>query len=290
MLVWIEMSEEKTIWAYTGNTGRADGGESHRVEDGGKCDRGTGGGARAVCFAARHIYVRRALCSGMRASGCRVQDRKSSNGTFLNGARISEAMLANGDEIKGGQTIFKVKIVADAKLASMVPPHDVAPPVATPQRSREPEPVVPPDVSRQPQQLQQPQQPRQGVAEPAAPPVSPRQRATEPPLEARPQGPPSIPELRPRAAEPAVPSAPEAPRPAVEPAQPPAPDFRPRVAEPAQPSAPAAPPRFAETPDIEEPAIRIVSELRPAAVPSESLMMWSIPVRRGMALSHLLKV
>src|SRR5271157_3124247 len=50
-------------------------------------------------------------------SGCRVQDRKSSNGTFLNGGRIQDAMLANGDEIKGGGTIFAVKIVPDAKIA-----------------------------------------------------------------------------------------------------------------------------------------------------------------------------
>src|SRR5277367_1510522 len=60
--------------------------------------------------------------------GCRVQDRKSSNGTFLNGARVREAMLANGDEIKGGQTVFTVKILADAKLASLMPPQEVGPP------------------------------------------------------------------------------------------------------------------------------------------------------------------
>jgi hypothetical protein len=62
--------------------------------------------------------------------GYRVQDRKSSNGTFLNGARVHEAMLANGDEIKGGQTIFAVKIVADAKLASLMPPQETVPPTA----------------------------------------------------------------------------------------------------------------------------------------------------------------
>jgi FHA domain len=61
------------------------------------------------------------------SGGCRVQDRKSSNGTFLNGAKIQDAMLANGDEIKGGQTIFGVKIMADAKLASLMPPQEVAP-------------------------------------------------------------------------------------------------------------------------------------------------------------------
>ena len=59
------------------------------------------------------------------SGGCRVQDRKSSNGTFLNGAKIQDAMLANGDEIKGGQTIFAVKIVADAKLPSLMPPQEV---------------------------------------------------------------------------------------------------------------------------------------------------------------------
>jgi hypothetical protein len=178
-------------------------------------------------------------------SGCRVQDRKSSNGTFLNGARISEAMLANGDEIKGGQTIFKVKIVADAKLASMLPAQEAAPPAAPPPRAREPEPVVPPAVSQQPQQPQQS-----------------RQRTPEEPLPARPQDLPSFPEPRPRAAEPAVPP------PAASPQA--TPNIRPRVAEPMPPSAQAAPPRPAETPQIEEPAIQIISEFRPAAVPSES--------------------
>ncbi len=73
-------------------------------------------------------------------SGCRVQDRKSSNGTFLNGARIQDAMLANGDEIKGGQTIFAVKIVADAKLASLLPPEEAAVPPPAQQRPRAEEP------------------------------------------------------------------------------------------------------------------------------------------------------
>jgi len=91
------------------------------------------------------------------ASGCRVQDRKSSNGTFLNGARITEAMLANGDEIKGGQTIFAVKIVADAKLASLLPPEavappsqEIAPPAAPPQRPGAVEPSPRAEMSSPP--------------------------------------------------------------------------------------------------------------------------------------------
>src|SRR6266568_8204895 len=49
-------------------------------------------------------------------SGCRVVDKKSTNGTHLNGAKIQEAMLATGDEIKSGQTIFVVRIVPDDQL------------------------------------------------------------------------------------------------------------------------------------------------------------------------------
>ncbi len=49
-------------------------------------------------------------------NGCRVIDKGSTNGTHLNGAKIQEAMLASGDEIKSGQTIFVVRIVPDDQL------------------------------------------------------------------------------------------------------------------------------------------------------------------------------
>ncbi|MGB2624794.1 MAG: FHA domain-containing protein [Candidatus Acidiferrum sp.] len=69
------------------------------------------------------------------ADGCRVTDMKSTNGTFLNGGRIRETMpLANGDEIKSGQTVFVVRMVPDAKpfapssSASAVRPDTVADP------------------------------------------------------------------------------------------------------------------------------------------------------------------
>src|SRR6267154_6168516 len=48
--------------------------------------------------------------------GCRVIDKKSTNGTMLNGSKIHEAMLASGDEIKSGQTVFVVRIVSDDQL------------------------------------------------------------------------------------------------------------------------------------------------------------------------------
>ncbi len=50
--------------------------------------------------------------------GCRVTDMKSTNGTFLNGGKIREAMLlANGDEIKSGQTVFVVRMIPEAKVS-----------------------------------------------------------------------------------------------------------------------------------------------------------------------------
>ena len=180
------------------------------------------------------------------ASGCRVQDRKSSNGTFLNGARITEAMLANGDEIKGGQTIFAVKIVADAKLASLLPPEafappsqEIAPPAATPQRPRAAEPPPRAEMSSPPssppavrpaerpnaapvRNIGQPVQGRdvsESVAGNVAREPAPAEAAYEPPLSARPSAADAAPpamrtadldqqaaQSRPAAAEPPVPT------------------------------------------------------------------------------------
>jgi FHA domain len=87
------------------------------------------------------------------SQGCRVVDKKSSNGTFLNGARIQDAMLANGDEIKSGQTIFTVRIVPDERLptpspspAGAVSAESVrpAPSVAEPGHLPKPAPAVAP--------------------------------------------------------------------------------------------------------------------------------------------------
>lgn len=68
-------------------------------------------------------------------NGCHVIDQKSTNGTYLNGARIRDAMLlANGDEIKSGQTIFVVHVVPDHPLPaiSSSPQAIVQPPAVAP--------------------------------------------------------------------------------------------------------------------------------------------------------------
>ena len=56
-------------------------------------------------------------------TGCRVIDKRSTNGTFLNGKRIDQALLSNGDEIRSGQTVFRVTIVADGAIGPPASPQ-----------------------------------------------------------------------------------------------------------------------------------------------------------------------
>jgi FHA domain len=81
--------------------------------------------------------------------GCRIRDLKSANGTFLNGVRIDEALIVNGDEIKTGNTAFLVRIVRDkdssssAGIGGVASSSPVAPPPEV-RRSVQPTPDPPP--------------------------------------------------------------------------------------------------------------------------------------------------
>lgn len=56
-----------------------------------------------------------------RADSCRISDMDSRNGTFLNGARVTDAFLRDGDVIVAGQTRFRVHIqVEEGAEASRV--------------------------------------------------------------------------------------------------------------------------------------------------------------------------
>jgi predicted component of type VI protein secretion system len=196
--------------------------------------------------------------------GCRVKDRKSSNGTFLNGARIQDAMLANGDEIKGGQTIFAVKIVSDAKLASLMPPQDVPPPPTPPQRSPAAEPSAPAAASPSA---------RAPIASPEPPPP---EWAASPRAEA-----PAKSALPPVNEPPRFHAIPSVPRSAGSPANPGA---NPPRAEENPPGALAKPPRAAEPPAGVAPHIAQKFAERPAALSAGSptgaaftVMGWSFP-------------
>ena len=81
------------------------------------------------------------------AQGCRITDRNSSNGTFLNGAKITEAALKEGDEIRAGQTTFVVRI-REEEIAAPVPRAAPAPPQPSiaprPSQAAVPRPAPPP--------------------------------------------------------------------------------------------------------------------------------------------------
>ncbi|MGH9793365.1 MAG: FHA domain-containing protein, partial [Candidatus Acidiferrales bacterium] len=69
-------------------------------------------------------------------AGCRVLDRQSSNGTFLNESRIHDAMVASGDKIRAGQSTFVVQFAKQAQPSpGMGAAPAYTPPPAPPQPS-----------------------------------------------------------------------------------------------------------------------------------------------------------
>lgn len=73
--------------------------------------------------------------------GCRILDLQSSNGTFLNGARVKEAAVANGDEIRAGNTVFVVRMLPDEALPAESPK-------STPLPASRPEPSQAPKLQQ----------------------------------------------------------------------------------------------------------------------------------------------
>lgn len=124
--------------------------------------------------------------------GSRVKDRKSSNGTFLNGARITESPLSDGDEIRSGQTIFVVRVVGDSEAQPSPSPAQAPAPAAAkpapPAPPLEPSPLVEapsPPPSRPEPVAAPPPAPPEPVAKPAA--TKPSAPAAPPPPAAAPQ-------------------------------------------------------------------------------------------------------
>jgi pSer/pThr/pTyr-binding forkhead associated (FHA) protein len=116
--------------------------------------------------------------------GGTVKDNNSTNGTYLNGARVKESPLNNGDEIRTGQTQFLVRLVADEKLSATPQPVAAAPAPA-------PRPVAPPAPPPPPSMAEQ-----RGTARPepefqaTPPPMPPVSRREPPPMPVAPAPPP----------------------------------------------------------------------------------------------------
>jgi pSer/pThr/pTyr-binding forkhead associated (FHA) protein len=122
--------------------------------------------------------------------GCRVRDRKSSNGTFLNSARITEAALSDGDEIRSGGTVFAVRIIAEVPVPAPAKPAAAPsppPPEPIPVPAAPPEPqiaVAAPPVPQEPEPAPAPPPPPEPVVPlaPAAEPVAPPAPEPEQPV------------------------------------------------------------------------------------------------------------
>ena len=52
---------------------------------------------------------------------CFLRDLGSTNGTFVNGQKVSEVFLRNGDRIQGGQTVLEVEVAADSSEVTETP-------------------------------------------------------------------------------------------------------------------------------------------------------------------------
>ena len=110
--------------------------------------------------------------------GCILTDQKSSNGTFVNGARVSQMPLNGGDEVRSGQTVFVVRIVDEEPLLTGTKPIPSALkplPLPAPLPVKSTERTVPLD------------QPERKVGQAAAPAILPKPTSFPSPL-ARPPG------------------------------------------------------------------------------------------------------
>lgn len=58
---------------------------------------------------------------------CLLRDLGSTNGTFVNGKRVTEAVLKHGDQIQGGKTVLLVDVTANAPGPRATDPLDTRP-------------------------------------------------------------------------------------------------------------------------------------------------------------------
>jgi len=58
---------------------------------------------------------------------CRLVDRKSANGTFVNGAKVTEVAIQNGDVVFAGKTTFGIMIVDSAPIPAPMPARKPTP-------------------------------------------------------------------------------------------------------------------------------------------------------------------
>lgn len=112
-------------------------------------------------------------------NGCVLTDQKSSNGTFVNGARVTQAPLKGGDEVQSGKTVFVVRMVDEEPFRPAAKPAQLE---VKPLPAPAPLPVKPPERTRP---LHAPEPPASREAPSIAPtpapfPIAPAKAAGKP--------------------------------------------------------------------------------------------------------------
>lgn len=113
---------------------------------------------------------------------CRLIDRKSANGTFVNGAKVTEVAVQNGDVVFAGKTTFGILIVdsAPGPAPAPTPVRESVPAkaAASPSSSAMPSPsaTLRSEVAQKARPTLIPPAPPARAAVPAPPPVRPAQR------------------------------------------------------------------------------------------------------------------
>jgi hypothetical protein len=88
---------------------------------------------------------------------CRIRDLGSSNGTFVNGAKVDVVAVREGDQVSAGETVFLVQAAAEVQMAAaaapVVTPSAGAPVVAAERTARMFAPGFEPKPQQQPAPL-----------------------------------------------------------------------------------------------------------------------------------------
>jgi pSer/pThr/pTyr-binding forkhead associated (FHA) protein len=102
---------------YVGRQIQVDAGQVFRV---GRTDRSEHAFPDDTYLSGTHLEV------GCNEQGCWIRDLGSSNGTFINGAKIEQAAVQEGDQIAAGETVFLVQAAGEEQVA-VAPAPEVAP-------------------------------------------------------------------------------------------------------------------------------------------------------------------
>jgi pSer/pThr/pTyr-binding forkhead associated (FHA) protein len=93
-------------------------GEKFRVESGRQVQIGRGANAD-IAVTADPLLSESHFTFLWDEAGCRIRDLQSARGTFLNGQKINQAHVRNGDKIVAGQTHFAVRVKRDLGIPAV---------------------------------------------------------------------------------------------------------------------------------------------------------------------------